>query len=148
MDIWSVVNWDIAYTEENKIAYDLNRRLSTVSALFYLVDQEFIRIRTETAEEPSKRIVSTANQPFEVTEAVMSALVKRSINIAEYDAEQLTDGRRKAERYLENKQLQDKISADALALYFVDKERLSWLANEDVQRIVDDIDRAKRQGNI
>lgn len=45
MDIWGVVNWDIAYATQEEIPFEIKRRLSSVSALFYLIDREFIGIR-------------------------------------------------------------------------------------------------------
>ena len=47
MDIWSVVNWDIGYKSGKEVAPEIKRRLAGVSALFYLVDREFMGIRDD-----------------------------------------------------------------------------------------------------
>jgi ppGpp synthetase/RelA/SpoT-type nucleotidyltranferase len=143
MDIWSVVNWDVAYTDEDDIPYEILRRMSTLSALFYLVDQEFIRIRTEASLGPERSAFAHKSpMAFEFSPAVAQALARRSINASELEHEDLLSSRTKAQYYYsKDSSLGRHVTVDALALYLLDKERFSWLINHEVLHILGEIDR-------
>ncbi|HEY4848750.1 MAG TPA: RelA/SpoT domain-containing protein [Methylocella sp.] len=143
MDVWSVVNWDIAYTEERKAPYELLRRMSTLSALFYLVDQEFIRIRDEMSEESNALRSVTGDQAFEFSTEIAGALAKRGITFDLRDRAKLVDFAEKARTYIaKDGDLGRIVTVDALALYLFDRDRFAWIVNERTAKAVDDIDRA------
>ena len=50
MDIWGIVDWDVAYKSRLDVPYEIRRRLSSISALFYLIDREFLEIRDRATE--------------------------------------------------------------------------------------------------
>jgi ppGpp synthetase/RelA/SpoT-type nucleotidyltranferase len=137
MDIWGVVNWDIGYTEERKIPYQLLRRMSTLSALFHLVDSEFIRIRDEVlsglSELPSGG-AERASSTFQVlTDELTSALAKRSIIISAPERSSLGECFNLAtDFYKSNLKIEGRATVEELAVFFLDREKFRWVIDDFV----------------
>jgi ppGpp synthetase/RelA/SpoT-type nucleotidyltranferase len=149
MDIWGVVNWDIAYTDERTLPYELLRRMSTLSALFYLVDQEFIRIRDEMADRVAITLNSqeTEGDNFQFSPDVAAALLKRGIAFEPLERVKLVECSKKAQTYFSRDVvLENNTTLDALALYLFDRDKFAWIVNDLSIKAVDDIDRIKVLG--
>jgi hypothetical protein len=141
MDVWGVFNWGTAYTEEKDIPYDVLRRMSTLSALLYLVDEEFIRIRGEIGRQEAAISISKS-EVTKLSQKLRLALERRNISLDRKDYERLGEYQQKAEDYFsKDGSLQDYISVDALALYLLDGERFAWLINEEVTLKISRVDR-------
>jgi len=146
MDIWSVVNWDIAYKGESDVPSEILRRISTLSALFYLVDQEFTRIRDETTEVSAElaRDQDCLNgfDSTYLSEDVASALRRRGIVFCDDERTQLQACYEEVGRYFEyDRTLEKIVQRDTLAVFLLDRERFSWIISQDVKSAVENIDR-------
>jgi ppGpp synthetase/RelA/SpoT-type nucleotidyltranferase len=146
MDIWSVVNWDIAYTDERDIPQELLRRMSSISALFYLVDQEFTRIRDEVSEG-SKRTaeeeLGSAGVAVSFSDKLAVSLAKRGIAFDAAERKVLGEHFARASSYLaKDPSLGALATQDAVALFLSDRDRFAWVLGALAVKAIGEIERS------
>jgi len=147
MDIWSIVNWDISYTDERDTPYELLRRMSTLSALLYLVDEEFIRIRDSIslAQNSGNNVIDNpVREILLLSSDVISKLAKRGITFSQEEWERIKECGNLARNYrTQIVELDPPMQSGALALYLFDKDRFAWILHENAAKMINEFDRKK-----
>jgi ppGpp synthetase/RelA/SpoT-type nucleotidyltranferase len=142
MDIWGVVNWDIDYKPDREVPFEIQRRLASVSALFYLIDREFIGIREDVS------VVKDANQNdyieldcrLKLDKKTVSQLRKRQIQISDKHASLLI----KIKEFLSALDVEKLGGIDSLddgiAFYIMDRYEYRWMLDDETASRVDRLD--------
>lgn len=139
MDIWGVVNWDIAYESQKEVPFEIKRRLSSVSALFYLIDREFIGIR-----DGSLMLASDGGQPpkedleRELDASLVSALKKRQIQFSEDEVLNFRRIKARLSTEVDTGRLSYLLQVtDQLVVYLLDTKKFRWVVEDNVVELVD-----------
>jgi ppGpp synthetase/RelA/SpoT-type nucleotidyltranferase len=130
-DVWSVLNWDIAYTIEDSLPYEVSRGIATIAALFHMVDEEFIRLRDFSSLNKASSAASSGS--ISLADATRLALSRREIDLDSVNASEFHRAKAKLDTFIRRDDVNiGRDDVERIALFIADQDRFRFLVDDSL----------------